>query len=68
MPEARISCGMPADHDDIKVDLRALFKYSGFGNLEQDYLILNGNASLCNFIKRENLHPSEPAASPSMKR
>jgi hypothetical protein len=87
--EARISCGMPADHDDINVDVRALFSYSGFGNYDQDYLvrigtedalwngrgeqpepdvILNGNASLRNFIKREYLHATEPEASPSMTR
>lgn len=89
LPEARISCGMPADHDDIRVDVVALLSYSGFADYDQDYLIrigkkdelwhgrgdqpvpdeiLNGNASLRNWIKREYLHPGVPEASASMSR
>jgi hypothetical protein len=85
--EARISAGMPADHDDIHVDVRALIGYSGFADMDENYLIrigrkddlwvgrgeqpepdlvLNGNASLRNWIKREYLHPDEPSSSSSM--
>jgi len=87
--EARISCGMPDDHDDINVDVRALFSFSGFADYDQDFilrigkedslwngrgehptpdLVLNGNASLRNWVKREFLHPEEPSASAGMSR